>query len=74
MTLTWKDPPERRVVFTANILAELRTNPGRWALIRTYPYLGRSASTVKHPTDIELRFNYKRSPNQTELYARAVPR
>lgn len=72
--VTWQDPPTRHGrVFRDEILAELRAHPGRWALIRTYPW-EHSGSYPKHPADLELRFVYytrRPGPARTELYARA---
>lgn len=77
MTLQWKDPEEScdpRRVLTAPVLAELRANPGRWALIRTYRTRRSGvAHEIKHPPDIELRgINRSHTPPITELYARAI--
>jgi hypothetical protein len=64
----------RRKVLTSGVLAELRANPGRWAVVRSYSYR-HSPGQVKHPTDIELSWQHQgRDVNRrTVLYARAKP-
>ena len=75
MTLLWQDPPERaNLVFNRRVVAELRSEPGRWALIRVYAgHSSRDVEQRKHPVDIELRAAYRTVEGRrcTELYARA---
>lgn len=69
--LIWRDPPNRRRwVFTDDVVAMLRANPGRWAVIRRYPNRTAVNGFVpKHPTDIELRGVAE--PPGSAFYARA---
>jgi hypothetical protein len=73
--LVWRDPPpdRRRPVFTADIIEQLRAQPGRWAVIRQYDNRSalRGRRRVKHPADIELRG--VQEPPGSVLYARAKP-
>ena len=78
MVVVWRDPPERppraNAVFTAELLEELRAEPGRWALVRVYRN-HKGSSRVKHPADIELLWSVVggRARPAAELYARARP-
>ncbi|HKN37777.1 MAG TPA: hypothetical protein VJ456_01565 [Acidimicrobiia bacterium] len=71
--LMWRDPPaDRRRVLTADIVNQLRAQPGRWAVIRQYP--NRTAikgRTIKHPVDVELRA--VKEPPGSALHARVKP-
>jgi hypothetical protein len=73
--LVWQDPPpnRRRRVLTAEIVDQLRANPGRWAVIRQYPNRTavKGGGVVKHPTDIEVRG--VEEPPGSVLYVRAKP-
>ena len=67
--MRWENPPERRgLVFNAEVVAELRANPGRWALIRERRCRG-GDTRVKHPADIEIKWHEVDGINR--LYARA---
>jgi hypothetical protein len=72
--LIWRDPPaDRRLLLTADVIEQLRANPGRWAVVRQYH--SRSAVkglVIKHPVDIELRGIQE--PPGSVLYARANPK
>jgi hypothetical protein len=73
--LIWRDPPPDRCrrVLTAEIVAQLRANPGRWAVIRQCPNRTAVKGVVaKHPADIELRG--VEEPPGSVLYARAYPK
>ena len=75
LQLIWRDPPaDRRLVLTADVVEQLRANPGRWAVVRQYH--NRSAVkgrlVIKHPADIELRG--VQEPPGSILYARANPK
>jgi hypothetical protein len=69
--LRWEDPAPARInaVFNAELVAELRRRPGAWAIVRTYRR-SRGRHDVKHPADIELRWQYR--AGGMNLYARAV--
>jgi hypothetical protein len=73
MVLTWRDPPaDRRPIFSETVLAELRANPGRWAVLREYPNrtaIKGNANAFKHPADIEIK-GVLEAPGSV-LYARA---
>jgi hypothetical protein len=73
--LVWRDPPpdRRRRVLSAEIVAQLRANPGRWAVIRQYPNRTavKGGNVVKHPADIEVRG--VEEPPGSVLYVRAKP-
>jgi hypothetical protein len=70
--LTWQDPPpDRRRQGSAYIDAiaeQLKSNPGKWALIRTVKSTGSSSSTFrKRGLEVTLR---RRPDLQFDLYAR----
>jgi hypothetical protein len=73
--LVWRDPPpDRRVILIPGIVEQLRSCPGRWAVVREYrgPNAARDrARWAKHPADIELRGVTE--PPGSVLYARARP-
>lgn len=72
MTLDWQPlPPSRQRVLTDEIITQLRTRPGEWALIRTYE--GSRGGLVKKPVDIEIVWRSQPNPKRTLLYARAKP-
>ena len=70
--LAWQDPPERRnLVLDSETVAELRSRPGEWALIRRQP--GHRSPTFKHPVDVEVRCHYvggRGDVKVTEIYVR----
>lgn len=69
MSVTWDDPPPRRnLVFGPDVLDELRSRPGRWALIRRYR---NHSHKPQHPADVELRHRY--CGPEVLLYARSKP-
>ncbi len=72
--LTWRDPPPKRHrILTPELVAQLRANPGRWAVVREYPNRTAVAHPVpKHPFDLELR--RVEEPPGSVLYARARPK
>lgn len=70
MSLEWRDPPADRRVFSPDVVIQLRAHPGRWALIKSWPY-HTGWSPKAPPADIELRYVYRK--DFTELYARAKP-
>lgn len=76
MTLIWKEPPGRWAILNEDVIAELRSRPGEWALIREWPY--RHGQTMKPPpADIEIRWVDRARRGQapySALYARARPK
>lgn len=69
--LEWRDPPESPRIFGRLVMADLRANPGRWALIRSAPG-NRWRRTWKVPAGVEVHFAYYQVDGRrwTDLYAR----
>lgn len=77
MVLAWQDPPETvsGTIWTDKTVNLLRSKPGKWALIKIWPYTSPSRDSIAQPPpDIEYRFAYRRlSPtNHCQLYARTI--
>lgn len=69
--LVWKEPPESRAMRWEPVIAELQANPGRWALVKTYPKQTTAATMgciLKKRYAVEYRT--RTTPEGGELYLR----
>lgn len=71
--LVWEEPPpprnprKRTAESTERILAQLKANPGKWALVMTVDYSGGHNQWYSHGVEIARR---KNSDNKFDVYMR----
>lgn len=73
--ITWQDPPARqqkhRTVELDELAEQLRTNPGRWAIVATNPYPGAADQYKRRGLEVTTRTRYEGDDVLYDVYARA---